>query len=123
MRRCIGLDVHREFAEVAIWEDGIVRSAGQITTTPEALRLFGESLQPTDQVVVEATGNAVGIARILEPFVERVVLADAKAVRAAAKGPRFHARPVRQPGGRPKGLARATRKIVGEDGLPLVELL
>ncbi len=26
MRRCIGLDVHREFAEVAIFEDGIVRS-------------------------------------------------------------------------------------------------
>jgi hypothetical protein len=44
MRRCIGLDVHREFAEVAIWEGGVVRSAGQITTTPEALRLFAESL-------------------------------------------------------------------------------
>src|ERR671934_4582 len=38
MRRCIGLDVHREFAEVAIWEDGVVRLAGQIATTPEALR-------------------------------------------------------------------------------------
>jgi hypothetical protein len=25
MRRCIGLDVHREFAQVAIWEDGVVR--------------------------------------------------------------------------------------------------
>ena len=36
MRRCIGLDVHREFAEVAIWEDGLVRSAGQVKTTPEA---------------------------------------------------------------------------------------
>jgi hypothetical protein len=23
MRRCIGLDVHREFAQVAIWEDGV----------------------------------------------------------------------------------------------------
>ena len=44
MRRCIGLDVHREFAEVAIWEDGVVRSAGQVATTPEALRLFADSL-------------------------------------------------------------------------------
>jgi hypothetical protein len=26
------------------------------------------------------------------------------------------------PGGRPKGLARATRELVGEDGMPLVEL-
>jgi hypothetical protein len=24
MRRCIGLDVHREFARVAIWEDGVI---------------------------------------------------------------------------------------------------
>ncbi|HEX5093456.1 MAG TPA: IS110 family transposase, partial [Burkholderiales bacterium] len=84
--RSIGLDAHRDFCEVAICERGRVRSAGRIATTPEALRLFGESLQAADQVVVEATGNAVGIVRILEPFVERVVLADAKAVRAAARG-------------------------------------
>ena len=35
MRRCIGLDVHREFAQVAIWEDGVVRQAGRIELTPE----------------------------------------------------------------------------------------
>ena len=29
-RRCIGLDVHREFAQVAVWEDGRVRHAGQV---------------------------------------------------------------------------------------------
>lgn len=85
MVRSIALDAHRDFCEVAISERGRVRLAGRIATTPEALRLFGESLQPTDQVVVEATGNAVGIARILEPYVERVVLADAKSVRAVAK--------------------------------------
>src|SRR6266536_3471616 len=38
MRRCIGLDVHREFAQVAIWEAGVVRQAGRIQTTPVALR-------------------------------------------------------------------------------------
>jgi hypothetical protein len=37
MRRCIGLDVHREFAQVAIWEDGVIWQAGRIQTTPEAL--------------------------------------------------------------------------------------
>jgi transposase len=84
--RSIALDAHRDFCEVAISERGRVRLAGRIATTPEALRLFGESLEATDQVVVEATGNAVEIARILEPFVDRVVLADAKAVRAAARG-------------------------------------
>lgn len=84
--RSIALDAHRDFCEVAISERGRVRLAGRIATTPEALRFFGESLQSTDQVVLEATGNAVEIARILEPFVERVVLADAKAVRGAARG-------------------------------------
>jgi hypothetical protein len=28
-RRCIGLDVHREFAQVAIWQGGVVRQAGR----------------------------------------------------------------------------------------------
>lgn len=84
--RSVALDAHRDFCEVAISERGRVRLAGRVATSPEALRLFGESLEATDQVVVEATGNAVGIARILEPFVDRVVLADAKAVRAAARG-------------------------------------
>ena len=66
MRRCIGLDVHREFAEVAIWEDGTVRSAGRVPTTPEALRLFAQSLAPSDEVALEATCNTHAIARLLE---------------------------------------------------------
>ena len=66
MRRCIGLDVHREFAEVAIWQDGVVRSAGQIQTTPEALRLFAGSLCEQDEVALEATCNTHAIARLLE---------------------------------------------------------
>jgi hypothetical protein len=45
MRRYIGLDVHRESAQVAVWEDGRVRHAGQINTIPEALRLFVDSLR------------------------------------------------------------------------------
>jgi transposase len=44
--RAIGLDVHRDFCEVAICEEGRVRSAGRVKTTPEALELscaaFGE---------------------------------------------------------------------------------
>ena len=49
-RRCFGLDVHREFAQVAIWQDGQVRQAGQITATPEGLRVFADSLAPTDEI-------------------------------------------------------------------------
>jgi transposase len=84
-RRCIGLDVHREFAQVAIWEAGIVRQVGQIQTTPEALRLFADSLAPSDEVALEATGNTHAIARLLEARVARVVVANPAKTRAIAE--------------------------------------
>ena len=37
-RRCIGLDVHREFAQVAIWQAGVVTQAGRFATTPEGVQ-------------------------------------------------------------------------------------
>ena len=81
--RCIGLDVHREFCEVAIAEGGEVRPAGRVQTEPEALALFAQSLSVDDQVALEATGNALGIARIIEPHVGRVVLADRRRSRGS----------------------------------------
>ena len=87
--RFIGLDVHRDFCEVAIAEAGEVQLAGRVRTEPAALELFAQSLGGDDQVGLEATGNALGIARILEPQVGRVVLANPQAVkgirRAGAK--------------------------------------
>src|SRR6266536_4315278 len=85
MRRCIGLDVHREFAQVAIWQDGLVRQAGQIPTTPEALRLFAGSLCASDEVAIEATGNTHAIARLLERHVGRVVISNPQKTRAIAE--------------------------------------
>ena len=55
--RAIGLDVHRDFCEVGVVEDGDLRSAGRIATTPEALELFAQSLAPTDRVALEVTGR------------------------------------------------------------------
>jgi len=85
MRRCIGLDVHREFAEVAIWQEGLVRPAGRIETTPEALRLFAESLCEQDEVAIEATCNTHAIARLLERHVGRVVVSNPQKTRAIAE--------------------------------------
>src|SRR5215207_2367765 len=85
MRRCIGLDVHREFAQVAIWEDGVVWQAGRIQTTPEALRDFADSLCATDEVALEATGNTHAIARLLERHVGRVVVSNPQKTRAIAE--------------------------------------
>ena len=43
-RRCIGLDVHREFAQVAVWQNGVVSQAGRFATTPEGVRAFAVDL-------------------------------------------------------------------------------
>ncbi|MCA1680458.1 MAG: IS110 family transposase [Actinobacteria bacterium] len=83
--RSIGMDVHRDFCEIAIADGGGVRTAGRITTEPQALALFAGSLVDTDEVAIEATANAVAIARIIEPHVRRVVLANPRAVREKAR--------------------------------------
>jgi transposase len=92
--RWVGLDVHRDFCEVAIVEQGRVRSAGRVPTTPDALTLFGESLGPAAEVVLEATANALPIARLLRPHVARVVLTEPSAVHesGAAKTDKIDAR-------------------------------
>jgi transposase len=79
------MDVHRDFCEVAIAEGGSVRVAGRVATEPEALELFARSLCESDEVAIEATANAVAIARILEPHVRRVVLANPRAVREKSR--------------------------------------
>lgn len=94
--RHIGLDVHQTFCEVAIREAGTTRSAGRVATNREALELFAASLCATDEVAMEVTGPAMEIARILEPQVARVVVANAQDVRAISharvKSDRFDAR-------------------------------
>jgi transposase len=93
--RDIGLDVHRDFAEVAIAEDGEVRSAPRIETTPQALELFAGSLGADDRVALEVTGNAWEIARIIEPHVTEVIVVsptDTGIRQARAKTDRLDAR-------------------------------
>jgi transposase len=85
MRRCLGLDVHREFAQVAVWEEGRVRHLGQIGTTPEEMRLFADSLASSNEVAIEATCNTYAIAKLLEPRVARVVVSNPQKTRAIAE--------------------------------------
>jgi transposase len=93
--RAIGLDVHRDFCEVALAEDGEVISAGRIETTPVALELFAGSLGRDDRVALEVSGNAFEIARIIEPHVAQVLIvsgADTGIRQARAKTDRLDAR-------------------------------
>src|SRR5271167_1033886 len=72
--RSVALDVHLDFCEVAIVEDGELRSAGRIETKPEQIELFASSLAPDDRVALEVTGNAWEIARLIEPHVSQVLV-------------------------------------------------
>lgn len=82
--RSIGMDVHRSFAQVAIFADGTVTESFRVDLEHDAVVAFGRSLWPDDEVVLEATGNTAAIVRLLTPFVARVVIANPLQVKAIA---------------------------------------
>lgn len=84
MRRVIGMDIHRTFAEVVFWEDSRLRHHGRVDMTRSGLEGFGRSLCNEDEVVVEATGNAMSVVRVLSPYVGRVIVANPMQVKAIA---------------------------------------
>jgi transposase len=84
MRRVIGMDIHRTFAEVVFWEAGKLRPAGRVSMTRAGLEGFGRSLCKEDEVVIEATGNAMAVVRVLSPYVGRVIVANPLQVKAIA---------------------------------------
>ncbi len=91
------MDVHRDFCEIAIaQEGGRVRSAGRIDSTIEQLTLFAQSLAPDDIVALEATSGAGMIAEVIRPHVGEVVVANTRRLpqisRAKAKTDRLDAR-------------------------------
>jgi transposase len=93
--RCIGLDVHLDFIEIAICEEGRVYSAGRVPSTPEGIKTLAESLAPSDRVALEVTGSSRGIARLLEPHVKKVIVVspgDTGISQARAKTDRLDAR-------------------------------
>ena len=84
MRRVIGMDLHRTFAEVVVWEDGRLRHAGRVDMTRSGLEGFAHTLRADDEVVIEATGNAMAVSHLLRPHVARVVIANPLQVKAIA---------------------------------------
>jgi transposase len=90
------LDVHRDFCEVAIAEDGRIRSAGRIATRVESLELFAQSLMPGDVVALEATTGTDKIVSLLQRQGIGVVVANTRKLKsiteAKAKTDRLDAR-------------------------------
>ena len=83
--RSIGMDVHRSFAQIAVLEDGLCRDEGRIGVRPEDLRAWAATLEPSDEVALEATTNSDAIATMLRPLVARVVVSNPRKTRAIAE--------------------------------------
>jgi transposase len=80
--RGLGLDVHRDFCEVAIADNGRVRSVGRIATRVPALELFAASLAPDDVVALEATTGTDRIVSVLQRHGIGVVVANTRKLKA-----------------------------------------
>jgi len=78
------LDVHRQFSQVAVLEDGRLTHLGQIPTTPEALRAFAHTLRCDDHLVLEATSNTYAVVQVLRQHVGRIVVSNPVQTRAIA---------------------------------------
>jgi hypothetical protein len=79
-----GLSVWMWVRRPARW-DGQIRSTGRIKTSRAELELFAQSLGPDDRVALEAGSSTLAIARILEPHVGRVVVANTRKLRQISK--------------------------------------
>ena len=55
--RAVGLDVHREFCEVAICEESELRTEARVPSTPENAAMLTESLLASDRVTLEITDS------------------------------------------------------------------
>jgi hypothetical protein len=61
--RAIGLDLHREFCEIAICESGQRYGGGRVKMTAEGIAALAGSLASTDRVVMEVLSSAWEVAR------------------------------------------------------------
>ncbi|MEW9808770.1 IS110 family transposase [Mesorhizobium sp. ZMM04-5] len=83
--RIIGMDIHRVAAEVVALCEGELKKLGRVPMLRDRLTAFAQKeLTHDDHVIIEATGNAAAVAELLEPFVDRVVIANPKQVRLIA---------------------------------------
>jgi transposase len=84
MGRVIGMDVHRDFAQVVALEGERLRQLGRVQLDRDSLAFFASNLAPDDEVVLEATGNTFAIVRVLRVKVRRVAVANPLQVRLIA---------------------------------------
>jgi transposase len=84
MARVIGMDVHRDFAQVVVLDGDQLRHFGRVRLDKDSLTTFADRLMADDEVVLEATGNTFAIVRVLRHKVRRVAVANPLQVRLIA---------------------------------------
>lgn len=82
--RVVGMDIRRSFARVAILDDGSVVHERCVDLIRDRFLKFAKSLRKEGEVVIEATGNSSAVERVLRPYVNRVVVANSRLVKAIA---------------------------------------
>lgn len=93
--RAIGLDLHRDFCEIAVCESGQTYGGGRVAMTADGIEALASSLEPTDRVVMEVSSSAWEVARRLEGRCQRVVVVspdDTGIAHARAKTDKLDAR-------------------------------
>jgi transposase len=85
MGRVIGMDVHRDFAQVVALEGQRLRQLGRVQLYKDSLEFFAGNLASDDEVVLEATGNTFAIVRVLCGKVGRIAVANPLQVRLIAQ--------------------------------------
>jgi hypothetical protein len=106
--RWFGLDVHRDFCEVAVVDEKGVRSAGRVATRMPTVELFAQSLASGDVVAPEVTTGADQIVSVLE---RHAIRSSSRTRASCARSPRQRRRPTgsmpaRSPGCSPSACSR-----------------
>ena len=84
MRRVIGIDIHRTFGEVVIWEDGRLRQLRSGRHDPNRARRAGREAASDRRSGHRSNRQLYGGFAGLSPFVQRVVIANPLQVKAIA---------------------------------------
>lgn len=80
--RYFGLDVHRDFVEIAVSEGGQVRHLGRVAARVEDLERFAETLRAGDEAALEATSNALAVTWVISPHIASVTTVNTRRLAA-----------------------------------------
>lgn len=80
--RHVGIDLHRDFAQVAYLQNGKLTGQRRVLIGPDHLRAFAKSLGPEDHVVMESTSFVWPVYALLEKHAGSVTVSNPMQTRA-----------------------------------------